>query len=254
MASEEAEPYAGCGRGASLRAVFRQQTRHPGTECTSPADDSGRSSGSSSSADDGTSARSPSLSPFSDSASSCSSPSVPTMRRGILLGQVTGEASSSPSQPGPSSRGIVTAHGCSIMRMPAEQCVLMEQRSTMQQPHVSGAIRATAHAEARAELPTAEMSKLSSRKFRGKAGKPVSVEVNYARLGTGQGMGAFGCHTDFVLVIDSKRTRCQLVSSDPVMELICAPVSLKVHSSTCPITCTTWRSAYRLCCLEMELP
>lgn len=66
----------------------------------------------------------------------------------------------------------------------------------------------------------AEMSKLNLKEFRGKAGKPVSLEVNYVRLGTKQGMGVFEYHTDFVPVIDSKRARCQLLCSDPVMERI----------------------------------
>ncbi|KAK8785888.1 hypothetical protein V5799_007751, partial [Amblyomma americanum] len=235
MASKDDEPYAGCGRGgrgALLWAALQQQARRPGTEdMPLPADDSGRSSGSSSSPDSGVSSGSHSLSPFSDSASSSSSPSVPIVGRGILLGQLMGEALSSPSppespteqlaKPGRFSRGIVKAHRqSSIVPMPAEQSVIVQQRSTMQQPDVSGAARATAHTEARVEPPTAEMSKLRTKEFRGKTGKPVSVEVNYVRLGTRQGMGVFEYITDFVPVIDSKRARCKLLSSDSVLELI----------------------------------
>lgn len=61
---------------------------------------------------------------------------------------------------------------------------------------------------------------MSIKKYRGKSGKQVPLEVNYVRLGTRQGMGVFEYHVDFVPVIDSKRTRFQLLGSDPVIAAI----------------------------------
>ncbi|KAH8034250.1 hypothetical protein HPB51_021963 [Rhipicephalus microplus] len=48
----------------------------------------------------------------------------------------------------------------------------------------------------------------------------VPLEVNYVRLATKPGMGVFEYHVDYVPAIDSKRARCQLISSDPVVAVI----------------------------------
>lgn len=252
MASNEDEPFVGCGRGgrgALLLAALQKQSRRPGsdgaTEAAPQADspDSGHGSGASSSSPDSGRSSGISLSPTLDSPGV--SP-VPVMGRGAILGSMMArQLTPSPSEQAGARAGAHpmagrgAALGRSVMHTPLGRGmaaallppgVQQMPAATAQQPQavpphaVPPQARAAAPPQARAtpsvEPLVAEMAELCVKQFRGSAGKPVPLEVNYVRLNTKQGMGVYEYHTDYVPVIDSKRTRCQLLSSDPVLAVI----------------------------------
>lgn len=106
-------------------------------------------------------------------------------------------------------------------QMPSTSAQLPRAAPQAQAPRQQPAIPSTpVAAQARVDPPVAKMSELSVKEFRGTAGKPVPLEVNYVRLATKPGMGVFEYHVDYVPAIDSKRARCQLISSDPVVAVI----------------------------------
>lgn len=140
----------------------------------------------------------------------------------------------------PGGRGMLTALGRSILHTPAGRGMLsqlqvlpgQQQQVQPQQyaepppqqqpppPRSTQAQGAGAPPQRSSEPPVAQMAELSIKQYRGKSGKSVPLEVNYVRLGTRKGMGVFEYHVDFVPVIDSKRTRFQLLGSDPVIAAI----------------------------------
>lgn len=255
MASNEDESFVGCGRGgrgALLLAALQKQARRPGSDGsqqappTADSPDSGRGSGASSSSPDSGRSSGASLSPAAESPGV--SP-VPMMGRGAILGsmmarQMTPSPSGLPSEQAAAKTGAqqITGRGAalgrSVMQAPVGRGMAAARlpaggqmpSTSAQQPRAAPQKQAppsravvpstSAAAQARVEPLVAEMSELCVKQFRGTAGKPVPLEVNYVRLATKQGMGVFEYHVDYVPVIDSKRTRCQLLSSDPVLAVI----------------------------------
>ncbi|KAL1438066.1 hypothetical protein MTO96_010408 [Rhipicephalus appendiculatus] len=255
MASNEDESFVGCGRGgrgALLMAALQKQARRPGSDSaeqappTADSPDSGRGSSASSSSPDSGRSSGASLSPTTESPGV--SP-VPTMGRGAILGsmmarQMTPSPLGLPAEQAaartgaPQITGRGAALGRSVMQAPVGRGMAAARlpaggqmpSTSAQPPRAAPQARApppqavvpstSAAAEARVEPLVAEMSELRVKQFKGTAGKPVPLEVNYVRLATKQGMGVFEYHVDYVPVIDSKRTRCQLLSSDPVLAVI----------------------------------
>ncbi|KAG0411858.1 hypothetical protein HPB47_010996 [Ixodes persulcatus] len=216
------EEFIGCGRGgrgALLRAALQKQTRRPGTagsgdssgDATSPSEESRPASG---------------LALPSGTSTSVSSPSGPSPSpappvgagRGALLERLMLQSRASTSS---SSSGEAPSPTAPLSSKPGASCPdSSPPTAAVGRPEEPTAPPPMAAPPSPLEPPVEEMQELTVRQYRGKAGKPVSVEVNYVRLETAPGMGVFEYHVNFVPVIDSKKARFQLVRSDPVVERI----------------------------------
>ncbi|KAM7306062.1 piwi-like protein 1 [Ixodes scapularis] len=236
------EEFLGCGRGgrgALLLAALQKQTRRPGTggsgdssgDATSPSEESRPASGLALPSGTSTSVSSPS-GPSPSPAPPVGAGRGALLERLMLQSRASTSSSSSGEIPSPTAplsskpvagRGLLTALGRSIAHTPAGRGVLSRLQpptAAVGRPEEPTAPPPVAAPPSPLEPPVEEMQELTVRQYRGKAGKQVSVEVNYVRLETAPGMGVFEYHVNFVPVIDSKKARFQLVRSDPVVERI----------------------------------